>query len=63
MKKKFPHRTIWKRAYPKVNRNDLCPCGSGKKYKDCQCDKSKFESYAIYAVDPSGPDFDDLKQT
>jgi preprotein translocase subunit SecA len=19
----------------KVGRNDLCPCGSGKKYKDC----------------------------
>jgi preprotein translocase subunit SecA len=23
------------RAYPKVGRNDLCPCGSGKKYKFC----------------------------
>jgi len=22
-------------AYPKVGRNDLCPCGSGKKYKQC----------------------------
>lgn len=21
--------------YPKVGRNDLCPCGSGKKYKNC----------------------------
>jgi preprotein translocase subunit SecA len=20
---------------PKVGRNDLCPCGSGKKYKKC----------------------------
>ncbi|MHB1666292.1 SEC-C metal-binding domain-containing protein [Thiomonas sp.] len=20
---------------PKVGRNDLCPCGSGKKYKHC----------------------------
>jgi preprotein translocase subunit SecA len=22
-------------ADPKINRNDLCPCGSGKKYKQC----------------------------
>ena len=24
-----------KRETPKVGRNDLCPCGSGKKYKKC----------------------------
>ena len=24
-----------KRNLPKVGRNDLCPCGSGKKYKKC----------------------------
>jgi preprotein translocase subunit SecA len=24
-----------KRDIPKVGRNDLCPCGSGKKYKKC----------------------------
>jgi len=24
-----------KREQPKVNRNDPCPCGSGKKYKKC----------------------------
>ena len=23
------------RAQPKVGRNDPCPCGSGKKYKNC----------------------------
>ena len=23
------------RAVPRVGRNDLCPCGSGKKYKSC----------------------------
>ncbi len=23
------------RSYPKVGRNDPCPCGSGKKYKYC----------------------------
>jgi preprotein translocase subunit SecA len=22
-------------GYPKVGRNDPCPCGSGKKYKSC----------------------------
>ncbi|WP_443090102.1 SEC-C metal-binding domain-containing protein [Dictyobacter aurantiacus] len=22
-------------GFPKVGRNDLCPCGSGKKYKKC----------------------------
>ena len=25
---------------PKVGRNDLCPCGSGKKYKNC-CGRNK----------------------
>ncbi|MBI5329162.1 MAG: preprotein translocase subunit SecA [Betaproteobacteria bacterium] len=25
----------FQRDYPKVGRNDLCPCGSGKKYKHC----------------------------
>ena len=25
---------------PKVGRNDLCPCGSGKKYKNC-CGKNQ----------------------
>jgi len=23
------------RTEPKIGRNDLCPCGSGKKYKKC----------------------------
>ncbi len=30
-----PNRTQVKRSYPKVGRNDPCPCGSGKKYKYC----------------------------
>lgn len=30
----------YKRAKPKVGRNEPCPCGSGKKYKNC-CGKSK----------------------
>jgi len=25
----------YRRAEPKVGRNDPCPCGSGKKYKQC----------------------------
>ena len=29
-----PHAPIV-RAQPKVGRNDLCPCGSGRKYKQC----------------------------
>ncbi len=32
-------KTPQRREMPKVGRNDLCPCGSGKKYKAC-CGKS-----------------------
>lgn len=32
--RKLPEITI-KREEPKAGRNDLCPCGSGKKYKKC----------------------------
>jgi SEC-C motif-containing protein len=31
----LPKQTPIKRTEPKVGRNDLCPCGSGKKYKKC----------------------------
>ena len=27
----------------KTNRNEQCPCGSGKKYKQC-CEKKRFQS-------------------
>jgi uncharacterized protein YecA (UPF0149 family) len=27
--------------FPKVNRNDACPCGSGKKFKKCCLLRSK----------------------
>ena len=27
----------------KTNRNDTCPCGSGKKYKNC-CEQKRFQS-------------------
>ena len=30
-----PKKAPVRRAEPKVGRNDLCPCGSGKKYKHC----------------------------
>ncbi|HPB66627.1 MAG TPA: SEC-C metal-binding domain-containing protein, partial [Spirochaetales bacterium] len=30
-----PRNATVVRAYPKVGRNDPCPCGSGKKYKHC----------------------------
>ena len=30
-----PNRTVRKTAAQKVGRNDPCPCGSGKKYKQC----------------------------
>jgi len=30
-----PRQQQVRRSYPKVGRNDPCPCGSGKKYKYC----------------------------
>lgn len=30
-----PQKVTVRRNYPKVGRNDPCPCGSGKKYKHC----------------------------
>lgn len=32
------------REYKKVGRNDLCPCGSGKKYKNCCLSSGKYEN-------------------
>lgn len=29
----------------KISRNDLCPCGSGKKYKNCCIEKDKEKVY------------------
>lgn len=31
------------REFTKVGRNDTCPCGSGKKYKNCCLSSGKFE--------------------
>lgn len=32
------------RDNPKIGRNDLCPCGSGKKYKNCCMNSGKYET-------------------
>ena len=31
----FAKRETFRRVSPKIQRNDPCPCGSGKKYKNC----------------------------
>jgi preprotein translocase subunit SecA len=33
--RELPKPSVVARAAPKVGRNDVCPCGSGKKYKKC----------------------------
>lgn len=38
---KARHTTLVKEY--KVGRNDKCPCGSGKKYKDCCMRSQKYE--------------------
>jgi preprotein translocase subunit SecA len=35
MREAQPQQQQIRRSYPKVGRNDPCPCGSGKKYKYC----------------------------
>jgi len=35
------------REYPKIGRNDKCPCGSGKKYKNCCLSSGKYENYKL----------------
>ena len=34
-----------KRKVEKVGRNDLCPCGSGKKFKKCHWDQTGYEQF------------------
>jgi uncharacterized protein YecA (UPF0149 family) len=29
------------RKYPKVGRNEICPCGSGLKFKNCKHEKNE----------------------
>lgn len=35
------------REYPKIGRNDKCPCGSNKKYKNCCLSSGKYENYKL----------------
>ena len=44
----------------KVGRNDLCPCGSGKKYKKCCLEKDRLELNAMLAI--SGQRASDLHE-
>ena len=37
----------------KVNRNDLCPCGSGKKSKKCCSDETKYYTRAEKTLLPA----------
>lgn len=39
--KRMERHTPIIRQEPKVGRNDLCPCGSGKKYKKCCMNKDQ----------------------
>jgi uncharacterized protein YecA (UPF0149 family) len=41
--------TPWVRRTKKVGRNELCPCGSGKKFKNCECYAKRFT--AMYTLD------------
>ena len=33
------------REYQKIGRNDPCPCGSGKKFKNCCLNTGKYDKY------------------
>lgn len=35
------------REHKKIGRNDKCPCGSGKKYKNCCLESGKYEKYIV----------------
>lgn len=45
-------RTVIRKFDHKVGRNELCPCGSGKKYKNCCYDKYN-ETYELSASEMS----------
>ena len=44
---KIPRRNPYRRRYRKVYRNELCPCGSGKKYKHCCKNLNQDGSYSF----------------
>lgn len=35
------------REFPKIGRNDQCPCGSGKKFKNCCMNTGKYDKYIM----------------
>jgi uncharacterized protein YecA (UPF0149 family) len=35
------------REHGKIGRNDLCPCGSGKKYKKCCLSSGEYENLVV----------------
>lgn len=35
------------REHEKIGRNDPCPCGSGKKYKNCCLNTGKYDKYIM----------------
>lgn len=37
----------------KISRNDLCPCGSGLKYKKCCLNKKGLAKHTLNVVNPS----------
>lgn len=39
--------TVKVREYKKIGRNDECPCGSGKKYKNCCLKTGKYENIVL----------------
>ena len=41
--------TPWVRRTKKVGRNEPCPCGSGKKFKNCECYAKRFT--VMYTLD------------
>ena len=45
--------TPWVRKNLKINRNDPCPCGSGKKFKNCCIDNYKSDYSYVLSDDPT----------
>lgn len=49
---RFRKTRPFKRVGDKVRRNDPCPCGSGKKFKNCCIDKKEFNQIYENGVKP-----------
>ncbi|MFN2202738.1 MAG: anaerobic sulfatase maturase [Caldilineaceae bacterium] len=46
---------ILERAFANVNRNDPCPCNSGRKYKQCHGRTHKVSSHTLESIGTTGP--------